>query len=404
MEWNKILVLFITFTFICFGFPLSAEEIEMITEETEQAEEIEEINPGYFVDNSGGQPRIYQRLVWEKEEYALNYEIVIQVFNESYRNHIRETTINNYFDVILPPGNYRYNVTPFDLLGRRSDASEWKTFSIIAAYKPEIERFMPVGFNLDQNQRRIIELTGVNLLEESFIYLENNRNRLHPIEVTIISSQRATLLFDDNLLIDGMYDICVQNPGGLEARISGFDIGYRKPLDFFIKLSYNPIVPIYGELKDEMGFNIFLPGASFAFDAISSKRGHQTGGLELAASIFFLNSKTPHKIYFDEIFGGLGNVENGAILTDFNLNMVLQRRFNYRRNAASFRFGFGYSLLEGLGEFDKSEVAYHVNLGMTFLARIYQFIYFEAGVNYSHYVAINAFGTIKPRMGLAFQF
>jgi len=355
----------------------------------------------YSVEYIDGKPVFYQRLAWESEEYALNYEALIEVFDNGYREYLRDTAKDDFILVSLPHGKYRYSVTPYDLLGNRGETSEWKEFEVLPAYQPAISSFTPELFYLDRNTARVITISGINFLEESEIYLQNASGSLYPEKVEIISNERANLYFDDWKLVTGSYDIYVKNPGGVSTRSGRFYIGYRKWMDFFLKPALTPVIPIYGTLKDQLGPNVYLAGLSFSFEAISSRRGSFNGGLELAASAVYLDPALSIQTGNDNY--QTGYIEGELLLAAFDLNIALQRRFNRNRMALTFRFGLGAVTMNHLDNSEQNEIMIGLNLGVNFMMRLIDNFYIEAGVDFSNQMTSEPSGLIKPRLGVAWQ-
>jgi len=358
---------------------------------------------GYYVEYIDGKPVFTQRIVWEKEEYALSYEVLILIDNNGYREFLRKITGDNFLLVSLPPGKYRYSVTPFDLIEIRGEASQWRDFEVLPAFQPALNSFTPEVFYLDRNVDRVLQLSGDNLLEESEIYLQSDTDFLYPDRIDIVSGKSAALYFDDMKLIPGSYDIHVKNPGELSAQSGKFVVGYRKPLDFLLKLSWNPLIPVYGYMNEIIGQNVYLAGATLSFEAVSSKRGNFNGGLELSASVYYLDPAMSLKIA-DENYP-VFNADTGTLLTSFDLNITLQRRFNRGRMAFSFRFGFGVgSVNSDLGDYKKNDIIIQLNLNAAYLVRLYRDLYLEAGVDFSNHMSPAYSGVIKPRVGVVWQF
>ncbi|MDR1836995.1 MAG: hypothetical protein LBQ89_04985 [Treponema sp.] len=355
----------------------------------------------YSVEYIDGKPVFYQRLAWESEEYALNYEALIEVFDNGYREYLRDTAKDDFILVSLPHGKYRYSVTPYDLLGNRGETSEWKEFEVLPAYQPAISSYTPELFYLDRNTARVITISGINFLEESEIYLQNASGSLYPEKVEIISNERANLYFDDWKLVTGSYDIYVKNPGGVFTRSGRFYIGYRKWMDFFLKPALTPVIPIYGTLKDQLGPNVYLAGLSFSFEAISSRRGSFNGGLELAASAVYLDPALSIQTGNDNY--QTGYIEGELLLAAFDLNIALQRRFNRNRMALTFRFGLGAVTMNHLDNSEQNEIMIGLNLGVNFMVRLIDNFYIEAGVDFSNQMTSEPSGLIKPRLGVAWQ-
>ncbi|MDR3019937.1 MAG: hypothetical protein LBU66_03425 [Treponema sp.] len=353
----------------------------------------------YFINIVDGRPRIFQRLAWDKDEYTLHYEILVErktieietiggfeeFFDEPFEELHKETTKDTSISISLPPGKYRYRITPYDLLGRRGESSNWISFEIITAYRPTIERFVPDAFFLDRRDPRTLDITGSNLFKESEIYLVNEGQVLIPTEVIIISSERARLVFNDQELVAGSYDIYVKNPGGMEARKSGFDITYKKAMDIFLKIAWVPIIPIYGELLDNSSFDMHLSGIGFFFEAIASKRSTFNGGLELGSVLYTIDSVGPD-----------------MLCAEFDLNIALQKRFNYYFST-TFRFGFGITSLFGNGD-DGADIVFNLNLSACALILLSNNFYLETGVDFSHIHSTHSSGIIKPRLGIVWKF
>jgi len=358
---------------------------------------------GYYVDYSEGNPKFIQRLVWDWDEYALYYEVSIFVYDYGYREFLKDTTEDNLLLVSLPPGKYRYSVTPFDLLGIRGETSEWIEFEIMPAFQPVINSFTPELFFLDKNSARVLRITGANLSEESDIYLRSVTGVLIPEKITVVNDREVTLVFNDMELIPGDYDIYVRNPGGLDTSIGKFVVGYQKPTDFFLKVSWAPAIPISGYLLDILGPNMFPFGVSFSLETVSSSRGFFNGGLEVAASVFFLDPVVSLQPGSDA-FLNHSTTASETYFTSFDLNFVLQKRFNSNRMAFSFRFGFGFVILNSFELFEESDIIVQLNFGADFYVRLFSYFYVVAGLDFNNHFSPASSGIIKPKLGVILQF
>ena len=105
-------------------------------------------NSNFYIDTESGFPRFIQRLSWSGGENALRYEVIIQRLSyESYVPHLVESTIEHFIEVSLPPGEYRFQVIPYDALNRPSEESEWAYIQVFQYYselaeaepEPELE-------------------------------------------------------------------------------------------------------------------------------------------------------------------------------------------------------------------------------------------------------------------------
>ena len=361
---------------------------------------------GYFLDTSGAQPRLFQRLYWFEEEYTLFYEVVIQKEDGEYMDFLRESTVETFLIVSLPPGKYRYGVVPRDLLGQTGEMSEWRTFEVFPAFQPSIEKIYPSAFYLDERSEKVLDITGNNLLEESEIYLRSGDSFLFPVNKIVWDGKRTELFFDNEALIPGTYDIYIRNPGGFETAMEGFIVKYKKPVDLFMKIFWVPVIPIYGEMYDVLGSGFFTTGAAINFEAVSSKLGTFNGGMEFAMSGHILNSIKPG---FEEASNGFSNSETGASWLELDLNILLRKQFFKKRMAVTFRFGLGISSLTRQEEYAENryapnETILNWNLGLSYMLLFYDIFYFETGIDFSQYNTSDASGFIKPRLGVGWQF
>ncbi|WP_461257988.1 hypothetical protein [Treponema sp. R80B11-R83G3] len=403
MESKKIIFLFLYTAVFLFSGLLYAQESSPES-------------PGYFVDTSAGEPVFKQRLVWDKEDYVLYYEVSIQVFSGQYREYHVEITKNNFLEISLNPGRYRYSVTPFDLLERRCESSDWEEFTITAAFQPEIIKIVPEYFYMDQNKNRVLLISGNNIFDDSVIYLRNEENELFPIEKVVTNNSSVKLIFNDDTLIPGTYEIFIKNPGGLEVVLGGFFIGYHRYIEAFFKLGFNPILPLNGELEDLFGPYMYFPGVTFRLESLSSQRASFKAGLEFALSFYYLNDyfSTESLKVMDDNYRS-----SNVSLFDFSLNISLQKRYNHLRNAVTLSFGFGFTAFNGSGyiynddgyydndnyyyydriEYVKNEVNAYADIGLSGLFLITESYYIETGVELVYYFKGSSF-LLRPRISM----
>ena len=93
---------------------------------------------GYFIEEKGDEVKYIQRFVWKGGENALYYEVVFErEMNGRYSQHLKETTKAQFIEVSLPPGNYRFRVIPYDILGRPTEGSQWVNIAVLPVPKQE---------------------------------------------------------------------------------------------------------------------------------------------------------------------------------------------------------------------------------------------------------------------------
>lgn len=398
----------------------------------------------YFIDYSGRLPRIFQRLEWTADEYTLSFIVVIQIQSEEdgeYRDFDRRSTEENNINISLPPGKYRYSVIPYDLLGRPGNMSEWREMVILQAYRPLIESFYPDTFLMwkGENSQKTLDIKGVNLLEDSEIYLRRDGDLLYPAGRDFHGTGHVTLYFDDETLVPGTYEIYVRNPGRFETTSSEeLVVKYRKQFDSYFKLSWLPMFPLYGEFSSFFGSDMQAFGGGISLEMLYAKRETFTGGVEFSLATHILNPAS----YFDPIFGGYDSYfeegpsgggityleEKNASWIEFNINLLLRSYFLQKRMALTFRFGFGVSVRNRYGypetdyeiydlgggntvimefveeRYPQYETAPQWNLGLSYMFRIRNNFYMEIGADYVHYHIPDPSGSLKPRLGIGWQF
>ena len=362
-------------------------------------------NYNYFLDTVLDFPRFIQHISWSKEEFALYYEVVIQRRDGEYGEYRRESTEDAFLNVSLPPGKYRFNVLPYDLLGQAGQVSEWRVFDIFTAYQPSLEKFYPLAFYMNIYSERALEISGSNLFEDTEIYLRNNNNSLLVIDKIIGETNRIMLFFDDDNLIPGTYEIYIRNPGGLESATEGFFIGYRRPVDFFIKLSWAPVIPVYGEMFNTFDSKLYLTGAELNFGAITSRRSFFNYGLELSVSAYALYSMFSIKPDFKSFLNGFlnSNIETGASWVELNLNMLLRKYFLKKIMAVTLRSGAGFSFINRSYEYN-IDFIFQWNLGLSYMLQLMDIFHMEIGIDFFQYHTTIPSGFIKPRLGFFWNF
>jgi hypothetical protein len=163
---------------------------------------------------------------------------------------------------------------------------------------------------------------------------------------------------------------------------------------FFFGPSWATFTPLYGELTQYFGFKILPPGPRLGFDMILFERGAFNGGMELAASWFYLNN------FFDE-----HNITVHMIMLDFNI--LIQKQFSYQRVTLSFRLGMGLTILADKetqkGAVDMNPLTAQINTGVSFLWLIKDSSYIETGIDFSHMFGWDA-GGLRPWISFGIRF
>jgi len=197
-------------------------------------------NPGVFYSltsdgGGGGESRSANRLTWSGDGYALRYEVVVEREEKGvYQELLRKFTEAFFIETSLPPGNYRYSVTPYDLLNRPSERPEWMAFRVRSTLNPELTDFSPVLIYLNKQAELVLNVFGSNLTAETNIYLRNPNSFsdfIFPVEMSILDNgDQALLHFHSSQFVPGTYDIHIMNPGGVETSMGSLTVLDHEPV------------------------------------------------------------------------------------------------------------------------------------------------------------------------------
>jgi hypothetical protein len=286
---------------------------------------------------------LVQRLAWEPDGRALFYQAVVERREAGeYREIMREQRTQDAFvRAVLPPGEYRYQVTGFDLLGRPGPPSEWVYFAILPAVQPELTRFSPERFTLDKEAPLTVTVYGKNLDPKAEIALRSPSGGTVILPAkTELTDGEARLAFNREDLVPGDYEMVVTSPGGGASSLGGFTIR-KSAWDAQMEAAYTPaFFPPFGSLT-ELFNKPFQPlGALMRLALIPFKWGHAPG--KAGSSLGF--ELQPGWLYLAG-----GREEEGyavsAHLGAAHLNLLYRLSFPNRQFALNCRAGGGLSLL-----------------------------------------------------------
>jgi hypothetical protein len=356
---------------------------------------------GYRIEEGG---RFVQVLRWKEEENVLYYEVEIErQKGDMWEALIRTETESVFLELSLIPGTYRYRVRAYDFLRRPAAAADWIQFDVRLAKQPEIFRFSPEAFYLDEDAVLTLTLWGRNLTEGAEIYIRNQsrgENRIIPQRVIIEESEEeAQLIFSFDQLAAGEYVIHVVNPGGLETSLGTFRIASR-PLNIDVSAGYRPLIPLYGRINELFAVGIFPLGAYARLTILPLKRYWGYMGLELEPSWNYLSAE------------GDG-YEVQAHLAGASLYGVYRMWFSNRLRALTFRIGGGfYPVLDYHFTYSRG-AAESLTILIPAIAAGFSFQWFvrrpffvEAGLDFAHFLSVDKPqpGYLRPFAGAGYSF
>ncbi|MDR0388697.1 MAG: hypothetical protein LBH73_01345 [Spirochaetaceae bacterium] len=200
--------------------------------------------------------QIMQRLSWFRDENDFRYEVIIEKQEEdgTYTQILRQDRTENFIELGLAMGRYRYQVSVYNLLDQLEYSTNWAVFSIARARYPALDRISPDPIILNgEDEAWIIELRGENLLPESELSLRplaEGGTAILPVEYTASpDGSRAQAVFNAADLSAGRYELYVRNPGGFDAA-KKCAVRNSPPFDLFVSAAYAPAFPAYGYFSD----------------------------------------------------------------------------------------------------------------------------------------------------------
>ncbi|GHU77869.1 hypothetical protein FACS189462_0890 [Spirochaetia bacterium] len=305
----------------------------------------------FFIEWHDGGSRFIQRIQWNPVELALRYEFSLEEEQAGkYETLLREPIRENFLNVSLRPGRYRYQVGVYNLLDRLEYTSDWVSFEVLNALRPYIDDLSPAELILDGADRFEITVTGRDIDAGADIMLQSGDGEgIRPRRIEV-KGNTVLLVFDKGQLAPGSYQVHIRNPGGLE---DSRGVNVHPPViveapdrsrqagrpDFTISAAYTPLIPVYGILFVPNTFSepFFFPGAALRFGVLPFKRGGESPlakgfghylGAELGASWYMLEGKRGHYTV-------------GAQVLDPNIRILYQLWLPGRTMAVNVRAGGG---------------------------------------------------------------
>jgi hypothetical protein len=355
---------------------------------------------GYRIEEDG---RFVQILNWDAQEYVLYYGVEIEKqTGEAWEEALAGKSEDIFLEISLEPGLYRYRVRAYDFLERPGLASGWIQFEILPARQPELFRFSPDRFYLDEDAAWVITLSGRNLSEGIEIFLEGFQgNRIKPETVTVGQSlNEARLTFGYDQLDMGTYVIHVTNPGGLTAEIATFRVAFRKPVDINIVAGYRPLISLYGHINELVETIFFPAGAYSRLSIIPIKQLWGYIGVEIEPS-------------WNYILAVKDRYDVQAQMPGAAVYVMYRRWFANRAVTLDFRIGGGlYSFLDYHLTFDRGATDSIIVLtpalvaGLSFQWNITKSLFMDAGLDFSQLLTVDnpPPGYLWPFAGLGWRF
>ncbi|MCL2810058.1 MAG: hypothetical protein FWD24_08380 [Treponema sp.] len=328
--------------------------------------------PGYFISSDNGEFRFIQRFVWTGGENALRYQVVFErEINGIYVSHLIEFTDQHYIEVSLPPGEYRIQVIPYDILDRPYRGSEWKYVQILPAPRPEFPGTLPDT-------------------EPEFQYIAEPDPQPEQIDEPFIPH---TLVQEP----EPDHDFVLRLPREPYLPPLG-------PVIFSAGLSWSPLFTVYGNEYINVTAILGIGArASFLFHTFY---GFYVG-IEATAH-FSMEDEFHMPHYMNALSIETEEQEKYEVFSfSAGANLFVLKWLPGNRVALGFRFGFDYPIT--IGESARKRNSFNIDqfapgFGLSARFRIVDNFILEAGADFSNIFFDSHIGYFKPWLCFGLQF
>lgn len=384
---------------------LFAQVPDAKTETAPNAEsETESSAKNYFIKESEDGVILIQRLSWENIEDIFGYEFALEQKDNSgkWKNIDIKRTEENFVDVSLPPGNYRYKVTVINLLEQKEAESTYRYFDVRVAYQPEVTSVSPQTIHFDDIYGDVITVSGKNFYEETQFSLVKDLGGYHAGKVVELDKTGTTakIKFNMTRIIPGTYNVQVTDASGLQDNNKSIVFKFQKPVDFYISAGYAFSGFIQNAVfKEFFNADYAALGANVRMTLIPIKRGYGTFGFNITGSGMYLHSK--HSRY---------KLKAGYLLGQLNfvyLIPIIHHKLNFDLHlggGAAFlvKTQFSYTTFKSPAEWFWGLT---VNGGTALQIYLVKKLYLE--INLDHIIAFKKsfpLYTIQPSLSLGWEF
>ena len=439
MDYKKILLLLITF--INFSlFPIFAtEENQKLSDSNlqpeEEAFEEESAEEEFSVEEK------WQILEWYEEnpEFVSYYEVLIEKYDEkseTYTEINKLKTEDNSTSIKvepqLQPGMYRFKVITYDLIGFGTVESDWETFSIYKAYRPQINDISSKvngssTLYLEEVNDGIFSVSGRNLFETpknekdiqfTKYYVVNQNDKKQNIlvpEILNVEKNNRKIEFQMNMkdLDVGVYDFFAEDASGLKSESknnSNFTVKFRKRMDLDLSAGYLlPVILFDDTINHYMGSNIWPLSGTVKMSFMPFKRSFGYFGVGLAGT-------------YSRLFADFPRYKIDGNLITAHLNFVYQLPIRFRiKNSEQRRHALTLEVHGGVGVTFFNDMQFHfphnidseklnsINLSFDVGGAVQVYItsrlYAEVGVDFvMAFMSDMQFGVLHPSVCIGWQF
>lgn len=321
-----------------------------------------------------------QRIEWEGDENAWQYGIEI-ISEDASVEPLTLTTEATFVTFSLPPGNYKYRISVYDLFGHIAVQSKWCVFTITKAVQPIIGD-MEENITVKKTNKVEIPVQLENVSDASKIVMINSETNEEVVAEFEVETDKDTgINIVDKLIVpklpEGNWTVKVTNPGGKSIVSDNININLKKKDYDFKNVNF--------QLQ---GGYPFLFGNSDVLSFLDSLVKFNLGGRFSIAPINFGRN------YFGfDVFYNFDNIvyQNEILTIAVNLHTVqfsVLYQFELWKEHLYFdtRLGMGFTFMDlfssgGHGDdFEKGYIYPAVNGSLAFMYRPVRYMNIELGV------------------------
>lgn len=301
----------------------------------------------FVYENEKGDLFISQKLFWEKDEAVSSFVFELEKRNDrgEYKQIVLENTTDNFIELNLEPGVYRYRIGTYNFLNKLENTNYWEHFEIKKAIEPKITGVTPKQIFLDEQNDGIYTVNGRNFSKDSIIEFSYEDGKMDGT-VTDFSEngEQFKFIVDMNQLNPGNYKFKITNEGGLYTEEENITVKFKKLMDFDLFAGYVfPIVVLDDTIQTYFEKFTFPISAMAGFSFIPVKKAFGYFGAGILASYSRLDIQKE-------------NYKLGGNLLSAHLNFVYQKPIIRGRLTVDVHAGAGIGMFQGF--------SFHFNNGI----------------------------------------
>lgn len=407
----------------------------------ENSEETDSDTEENFLELDTPAEEQWQLLEWieEDSDFVQYYEVIIERCNEKTGEYLEvnklkteDNTPSVKIQPLLSPGNYRYKVITYDLIGLPSVESDWMKFSIYRAFKPEINDISSKvngssTLYLEEINDGAFSISGKNLFDlqkkdtdisfSSYLLVNQNQKKQRKIYPSLLDvankNRKIEVQFDMKDLDVGSYDFLAIDASGLKSEVSNdskITVKFKKRVDFDVSAGYLcPIILFDNTINHYMGANIWPVSATARASFMPFK--HNFGYLGIGVVGTYTRMFSDTSVY---------SIDGNLITAHLNFIYQLPVRFkipneNKRKHALTLELhgGFGTTYFNNIAfhfaHNINSEPLNSINLsfdvGIALQLYVTNRLYTELCTDFvMAFMSDMQFGVLHPSVSIGWQF